>query len=57
MEKVTVIISSGTRARIERIKKLRDLRRKTPRVTELSDEEILLTGLNLYWMTLERKEQ
>lgn len=50
METIEVIISQGTRNRIQRIKQLR---KKDTQII-LDDMEIIATAITVYWMRLER---
>lgn len=51
METIEVIISQGTRNRIQRIKQLR---KKDTQII-LDDMEVIATAVTVYWMQLERK--
>jgi hypothetical protein len=51
METVGVIVSEGTRGRLQRIKYLR--RQETGII--LADQEVIVAAIALYWSTLETR--
>jgi hypothetical protein len=51
MERVSVIVSKGTRERLERIKYLR----RQENGVILADQEIIVAAITLYWLEKEKR--